>query len=95
MNLLGRILTDAKTAIGASAATITTGTATSLQWIPDDIGKLATLLGVILTSILIITHSFKLYHEQKNAKLREEREQEAHDMEMELKKEKLKALKGD
>ena len=93
MSVIGKVLTDAKAAIGASAATITTGAAHNLQWIPDDIGKLATLLGIILTSILIISHSYKLYREQRDSKIREEREQELHNMEIKLKKEKLRALK--
>lgn len=58
--MIERYITDARAAIGTAAATISTGTASWLDLIPDNIGKLATLLGIILTSILIATHTYKL-----------------------------------
>jgi len=44
--------------VGGVVATATTGTGigTVLEWIPDDIGKLAVLVGIILSSILIFSH---------------------------------------
>ena len=46
------------TATSAATATLTTssGIATVLQWIPDDIGKLATLVGLVLSAVLIRYH---------------------------------------
>lgn len=58
--MIERFVTDARAAIGTAAATISTGTASWLDLIPDNIGKLATLLGIILTAILIVTHTYKL-----------------------------------
>ena len=49
-----------KTAHIVAAATTATGTSTWFDWIPSDIGKLASLLGVILTTILIFIHTAKL-----------------------------------
>ncbi len=39
-------------------ATLTTGTGlgTVMEWIPDDIGKLATLVGIVLSLVLIRNH---------------------------------------
>lgn len=91
--MINRILTDAKTAVATATTTITTGAATSLEWIPQDIGKLATLLGAILTATLIISHSVKIYLEHKESRERQKREQESHEIEMKIKKEKLKSLK--
>jgi hypothetical protein len=45
-----------KTAVAVSLSTATTG---GLQWfdlIPDDIGKLASFVGVVLTIVLIVNH---------------------------------------
>lgn len=55
--LQNQILTSPK--VGATVAAITTGTGagSALDWIPDDIGKLATLVGIILSVILIAVHS--------------------------------------
>ena len=46
------------TATSAATATLTTssGIATVLQWIPDDIGKLTTLVGLVLSAVLIRYH---------------------------------------
>jgi len=49
------VATSPKTAATVSAATTGTG-ATFLYWIPNDIGKLATLVGIILSIMLIKLH---------------------------------------
>jgi hypothetical protein len=45
-----------KIASGVSALTTGTGVGTFLDWIPNDIGKLATLVGILLSVILIRVH---------------------------------------
>jgi hypothetical protein len=44
--------------IASAVASLTTGTGvgTILDLIPDDIGKLATLVGIVLSTVLIYTH---------------------------------------
>ncbi len=44
--------------IASAVSTVTTGTGlgTFLDLIPNDIGKLATLVGIVLSSVLIYTH---------------------------------------
>jgi hypothetical protein len=49
-----------KLAATVSAATTSTGMATVLEWIPDDIGKLATLVGIVLSLLLIYSHSLTI-----------------------------------
>lgn len=46
---------NAKAALVVSAVTTGTGVST-LSWIPDDIGKLAMLVGIILSLVLIRAH---------------------------------------
>jgi hypothetical protein len=48
------IANNPKIASGVSAAT--TGAGLWVEWIPDDIGKIATLVGIILSCVLIYTH---------------------------------------
>jgi len=57
--------------VAAAVSTVTTGSglATFLNIIPSDIGKLATLTGIILSVILIITHSIKSYRDGKKHKV--------------------------
>ncbi len=50
------IVTSPKVGIATGGATATSGVWTLLEWIPTDIGKLATLVGIVLTVILIRVH---------------------------------------
>lgn len=50
------ITSSPKVASLVSAATTGTGLGTILEWIPNDIGKLSTVIGIILSSVLIYTH---------------------------------------
>ena len=50
------VVTNAKVAGTISASTTSTGLATFLEWIPADIGKLGTLVGILLSSVLIYVH---------------------------------------
>lgn len=62
-----QLATNAKPAIVSVTATISTGTATWLKYIPSDIGKLASIIGIILSGVLIYTHLVKLSIEKKAA----------------------------
>ena len=64
-----QISQSAKIAAATSGITFSTGTATWLEWIPTDIGKLATLLGLALSSVLIYTHLKKYRREEEKHKL--------------------------
>ena len=52
-----------------ASSTIGTGIGTILELIPDDIGKLATVVGIILSSVLIYTHWRKGRIEYKKTQL--------------------------
>lgn len=78
----GEIVRAPKTAVTTATATSGTGLATILDLIPDEIGKLASLVGVILSLMLIYVHIRKLRIEMKEGALRIEmltREKEALD----------------
>lgn len=53
---LGEILTDVKAASVVAGTAFGTGLANTLEMIPDDIGKLGSLVGVVLAIVLIRTH---------------------------------------
>lgn len=56
IQVVSTTVNDPRIAHGVAVATSGTGMATFLEYIPTDIGKLATLLGMILTVILIGNH---------------------------------------
>jgi len=66
---LTQLATDTKTAAAVGSITTSTGVGTILEWIPNDIGKLATLVGVILSAVLIFTHIRKGNIEYRKIKL--------------------------
>lgn len=53
-----------KVGVAVSAATAGTGVGTIFEMIPDDIGKLATLVSIVLASILIYSHSLTVRSER-------------------------------
>lgn len=53
---LQELASNPKIASAVSAATTGTGLGTLLDLIPNEIGKLATLVGIVLSSVLIYTH---------------------------------------
>ena len=76
-NLISNISETAgglKAGMATSAATTGSGLATVLNLIPADIGKLATLIGLVLSSVLIYAHLQKV-----------QRDREAHELDMEIK----------
>ncbi len=50
------VATSAKVATAVAAATTGTGVSAWLAWIPDDVGKLATVVGIVLSLVLIRVH---------------------------------------
>ena len=54
---LASLAASPKVAGAVSAATAATGVGTWIDWIPDEIGKLATLVGILLSLLLIYSHS--------------------------------------
>ncbi len=71
---------------GAIVATGTTGagTATWMSWIPEDIGKIATLAGILLSLVLIVVHLNKMRYDSKKARLEIEQLQWKIDQERKL-----------
>lgn len=55
-----QVVSDQRIAHVVALGTTGTGMATFLDYIPSDIGKLATILGMVLTIILIANHAMKL-----------------------------------
>lgn len=53
MRSLGEIALSAKTAVVTASGTAASGLAQFLGLIPDEIGKLATLLGICLTIVML------------------------------------------
>lgn len=62
-------LTDVRVAASSAAATTTTGMGTAFDWIPADIGKLGSLVGICLSGVLIYTHIKKGRADLKKTRL--------------------------
>lgn len=56
MNVIEHALHDPKTAIVTAASTIMTSAGHVIDLIPDNIGKVGTLVGIVLSGVLIYTH---------------------------------------
>lgn len=54
VKFLTDVIQNTVIAVSTSVVTVTTGTATWLDWIPIDIGKLASLIGLVLSIVLIV-----------------------------------------
>ena len=67
--VLTEVAQSPKIAGAVSTATVGTGFAEVLNLIPDEIGKLATLVGIVLSSVLIYTHWRKGHIEYRKVKL--------------------------
>jgi hypothetical protein len=57
--LLVETIQNPKVGYSVSAATTASGLG-FLSWIPNDIGKLATVIGIVLSVVLIISHIRKM-----------------------------------
>jgi len=69
MGAMTNLLTDTKAAIVVTGTSATTGTATFLDLIPDDIGKLATMISMALGLVLIVSHGIKMVREHRIGKI--------------------------
>jgi hypothetical protein len=63
-------LTDTRIGSGVAVGTMSSGAATWLKLIPDEIGKLGTLAGIILSVTLIIMYVRKIKQESKENTLK-------------------------
>jgi len=73
MNSILTALSSPKVTGGTVAAALTTGAVTTFNWIPNDIGKLASLIAVIIAIVVLIAHIQKLIHSRKIGKLKEKK----------------------
>ena len=64
-------ITDGRIGSAVAGGTIGTGTATWADWIPGDIGKIATLVGIILSLVLIAVHLRKMRYDAKEWELKQ------------------------
>ena len=68
-DVIHELAANPKVAHAAAMATTSTGIGTLFDVIPDDIGKLATLVGIILSSVLIYTHARRWHMDSAKNKL--------------------------
>ena len=68
-DVLQELAASPKAAQLVAMTTTGTGMGTVFEWIPSDIGKLATLIGIVLSSILIYKHSMLLKQDSEKNKL--------------------------
>lgn len=54
--LTSELLTNLRVAAGVATITVSSGVATFIEWVPLDLGKIATLVGIVLSAVLIVTH---------------------------------------
>jgi len=69
MNALTDFLTDIKAAWIVAGTGAGTGTASLLNFIPDDIGKLGTIITGLLGIVLLVSHVMKMVREHRIGKL--------------------------
>lgn len=67
-----QIIENLRGAMLVASTTIAAGIGTVLKLVPADIGKLASLLGVVLTAVLIFVHISRELRERKKAELETE-----------------------
>lgn len=66
------ILDSQPTSYVVAGSTTATGLSTWLNLIPSEIGKLATLVGIVLSVTLIVMHIRKMRQEARESALRED-----------------------
>lgn len=67
--MIEEIVESTKVATFVSATTTGAGVSTIFEWVPDDIGKLASLVGIILSVVLIYFHIRKIIIDEKVNKI--------------------------
>ena len=65
-----QLVTNTKVASGVAVSTTGSGLGTYLDWIPGDIGKLATLIGIVLSIVLIYSHLRRSHNESVLMKIK-------------------------
>lgn len=60
---------DPKATIGVAGGTTAAGTAQFLNLIPDDIGKLASVVGIVLSLVLIVANVIKIRQDLQKGRL--------------------------
>jgi len=89
------VTSDLKVAWLTVTGTMGSGLGTILELIPNDIGKLATLIGIILSTVLIYTHWRKgrVEYEKTKLEIKILMEKEAERLESATRRSKKKKLK--
>ena len=65
-------MTNPKAGALKAGGTISTGLGSWLNYIPDDIGKFATLVGIVLSTVMIVMYIKKISQDAKESALREQ-----------------------
>lgn len=79
-NIVSEIASNPKVAGTVSAATTASGVFTWIDWIPNDIGKVATLIGIILSTVLVVYWGQKTFFEiMRNIKELKDSKQDKND----------------
>ena len=65
-------MTNPKAGALTAGGTISTGIVSWLNYIPDDIGKVATLVGIVLSTVMIVMYIKKISQDAKESALREQ-----------------------
>ena len=73
---LKELVADPKMALAVASGTMGTGTGTIIDLIPDGIGKVATLIGIILSLLLIRVHYANLQKLQLEREIMKRKESE-------------------
>lgn len=69
MSITNEVLSNPKVATTVMTATSATGAATWFDWIPSNIGAIASLVGACLSLVLIVYWIRKIYSEYQMDKL--------------------------
>lgn len=85
------LMTDPRVAYATAGGTTGTGLGTWMDWIPNDIGKLATLVGICLSITILIIHWRK---ELRDTEARERARQEE-DLRQELLRAQIEQVRQD
>lgn len=72
MSVVHHLAESIRGAMLAASTTAAVGYSTVMEWIPTDVGKIASTLGVVLTSVLIFVHISRELRERRHAVLRDE-----------------------
>lgn len=65
-------MTNPKAGALTAGGTISTGLGSWLDYIPNDIGKVATLVGIVLSTVMIVMYIRKIAQDAKESALREQ-----------------------